>query len=44
LDEIDTDERNSEMFKFGLANRVVYDYSESGALKSIEGSLDRPWG
>jgi aryl-alcohol dehydrogenase-like predicted oxidoreductase len=41
LDEIDTDERNSEMFKFGLVDRVVYDYSETGALKSIEGSLNR---
>jgi D-threo-aldose 1-dehydrogenase len=41
LDEIDTDERNSEMFEFGRANRVVYDYTEKGALKSIEGSLNR---
>ena len=41
LDEIDTDERNSEMFKFGLDNRIVYDYSEKGALTSIEGSLNR---
>src|SRR5258707_4657713 len=41
LDEIDTDERDSEMFKFGLANRVVYDYTEKGALRSIEGSLNR---
>ena len=41
LDEIDTDERDSGMFKFGRANRVVYDYSEKGALKSIEGSLNR---
>lgn len=28
LDEIDTEERHSEMFKFGRANRVVYDYTE----------------
>ena len=41
LDEIDTDERDSEMFKFGRVNRVVYDYSEKGALASIEGSLNR---
>src|ERR1700738_3849423 len=41
LDEIDTEERDSEMFKFGRVNRVVYDYTEKGALKSIEGSLDR---
>jgi D-threo-aldose 1-dehydrogenase len=41
LDEVDTDERDSEMFKFGLVNRVVYDYTEKGALKSIEGSLNR---
>ena len=41
LDEIDTDERDSGMFKFGRANRVVLDYSENGALKSIEDSLDR---
>jgi D-threo-aldose 1-dehydrogenase len=41
LDEVDTDERDSEMFKFGRANRVVYDYSENGALTSIEGSLNR---
>jgi D-threo-aldose 1-dehydrogenase len=31
LDEIDTGDRNSEMFKFGRANRVVYDYSEEAA-------------
>jgi D-threo-aldose 1-dehydrogenase len=41
LDEIDTEERDSEMFKFGRVNRVVYDYTEKGALKSIEGSLNR---
>jgi D-threo-aldose 1-dehydrogenase len=41
LDEVDTDEHDSEMFKFGLDNRVVYDYSEKGALTSIEGSLNR---
>jgi D-threo-aldose 1-dehydrogenase len=41
LDEIDTDERDTEMFKFGRANRVAYDYTEKGALKSIEGSLNR---
>jgi D-threo-aldose 1-dehydrogenase len=41
LDEIDTDEHDSEMFKFGLVNRVVYDYTEAGAVKSIEGSLNR---
>jgi Aldo/keto reductase family/FHA domain len=41
LDEVDTDERDTEMFKFGRANRVVYDYTEKGALKSIEGSLNR---
>jgi len=41
LDEMDTDEHDSEMFKFGRANRVVYDYSEKGALASIEGSLNR---
>jgi aryl-alcohol dehydrogenase-like predicted oxidoreductase len=29
------------MFKFGRVNRVVYDYTESGALTSIEGSLNR---
>ena len=34
LDEIDTDERDSGMFKCGRANRVVLDYSEKGALKS----------
>ena len=41
LDEIDTEERDAGMFKFGRANRVVLDYSEKGALKSIEGSLNR---
>ena len=41
LDEIDTEERNSGMFKFGRPNRVIYDYTEKGALKSIEGSLNR---
>ena len=29
------------MFEFGRANRVVYDYTEKGALNSIEGSLNR---
>src|SRR5258705_14003954 len=29
------------MFKLGLDNRVVYDYPEQSALKSIEGSLNR---
>jgi D-threo-aldose 1-dehydrogenase len=41
LDEVDTDEHDSEMFKFGRVNRVVYDYTEKGALTSIEGSLNR---
>ena len=41
LDEIDTEERDAGMFKFGRANRVVLDYSEKGALTSIEGSLNR---
>src|ERR1700730_16328595 len=41
LDEIDTEDRDSEMFRFGRANRIVYDYSEKGALTSIEGSLNR---
>jgi D-threo-aldose 1-dehydrogenase len=41
LNEVDTDERDTEMFKFGRANRVVYDYTKKGALKSIEGSLNR---
>jgi D-threo-aldose 1-dehydrogenase len=41
LDEVDTDEHDSEMFKFGRDNRIVYDYSEKAALTSIEGSLNR---
>jgi hypothetical protein len=42
LDEIDTDERDSEMFKFGLDDRIVYDYTEKGALKSIEDNPPGP--
>ena len=39
--DIPDHERDSEMFKFGRGNRVVYDYTEKGALTSIEGSLNR---
>jgi D-threo-aldose 1-dehydrogenase len=45
LDEIDTETRNfgekGDLFKFGRPNKIVYDYTEKGALKSIEDSLKR---
>lgn len=45
LDEIDTQARNfgekGDLFKSGRPNKVVYDYSEKGTLKSIDDSLRR---
>jgi D-threo-aldose 1-dehydrogenase len=45
LDEIETENRNfgekSGLFESGLPNRVVYDYSGDGTLRSIEDSLKR---
>src|SRR5262245_48595154 len=45
LDEIDTEARNfgekGDLFKFGRPSRIVYDYSEKGALQSIKDSLKR---
>src|SRR5215831_16995938 len=45
LDEIDTQARNfgekGDLFKFGRPNKIVYDYTEKGAMKSIEDSLKR---
>ena len=45
LDEVETGRRDfgekGGIFEFGRPNRVVYDYSEHGALKSIEDSLKR---
>ena len=45
LDEIDPEARNfgekGDLFKYGLPNKVVYDYSETGTMKSIEDSLRR---
>src|SRR5262249_19192732 len=42
LDEIDPAERNfgekGDLFQHGRANRTVYDYTEKGALISIEGN------
>lgn len=45
LDEIDTQARNfgekGDLFKFGRPNRILYDYTEKGTMKSIEDSLKR---
>ena len=45
LDEIETKGRDfgekGGLFQFGRPNRVVYDYSEDGALRSIQDSLER---
>src|SRR5215475_3514194 len=45
LDEVETGRRDfgekAGLFEFGRPNRVVYDYSADGTLRSIEGSLNR---
>jgi D-threo-aldose 1-dehydrogenase len=45
LDELETGKRDfgekGGLFEFGRPNRIVYDYTEKGALKSIEDSLKR---
>ncbi|OBJ12665.1 D-threo-aldose 1-dehydrogenase [Mycobacterium sp. 1482292.6] len=45
LDEIDPEKRSfgekGDLFQYGRPNRIVYDYTENGALKSIEDSLKR---
>src|SRR5258705_8424420 len=45
LDELETGPRDcgekGDLFSAGRANRMVYDYSEKGTLKSIEDSLNR---
>ncbi|QEX23973.1 hypothetical protein FRZ61_39140 [Hypericibacter adhaerens] len=45
LDEVEAGRRSfgekGAIFEFGRPNRIVYDYSEKGALKSIEDSLKR---
>src|SRR5215468_9029884 len=45
LDEVETGRRDfgekGGIFESGRPNRIVYDYSEQGALKSIEDSLKR---
>jgi D-threo-aldose 1-dehydrogenase len=45
LDEVETATRSfgekSGLFESGRPNRIVYDYSEAGALMSIEDSLNR---
>jgi D-threo-aldose 1-dehydrogenase len=45
LDELETGPRQfgekGDLFSAGRANRMVYDYSEKGTLKSIEDSLTR---
>src|SRR5262249_5363677 len=40
LDEVDADEKGG-LFEHGRRNRIVYDYSADGTLKSIEDSLKR---
>ena len=45
LDEVETGKRDfgekAGLFEFGRSNRVVYDYSADGTLRSIEDSLHR---
>src|SRR5215475_5722309 len=45
LDEIDPEARNfgekGDLFKYGRPNRIVYVYTERGAMNSIEDSLKR---
>jgi len=45
LDEIESDGRDfgekGDLFEFGRPNRIVYDYTEDGALRSIQDSLKR---
>lgn len=45
LDELETGDRQfgekSGLFEFGRRNRIVYDYTEKGTLRSIEESLTR---
>ena len=45
LDETETGARNfgekGGLFEFGRPNKIVYDYSEKGALRSIDDSLKR---
>jgi hypothetical protein len=48
LDELETEPRQfgekGDPFSAGRANRMVYNYSEKGTLKSIEDSLTRRLG
>ena len=45
LDEAETGKRDfgekGGLFEFGRANKIIYDYSEHGTLKSIDDSLSR---
>jgi len=45
LNEIETGSRQfgekGDLFASGRANKIVYDYTEKGAMKSIQGSLQR---
>jgi len=45
LDEVDPEARNfgekGDLFKYGRANKVIYDYAETGTTKSIGDSLKR---
>lgn len=45
LDEVDPAERSfgekGDLFKYGLPNKIVYDYTAEGTKKSIEDSLKR---
>jgi D-threo-aldose 1-dehydrogenase len=45
LDEIDAESRNfgekGDLFKYGRPNKIVYDYTEKGTMKSIEDSFKR---
>lgn len=45
LDEVDPEARNfgekGDLFKYGRANKIIYDYTETGTMTSIEHSLKR---
>ena len=47
LEEVDPEARNfsekGDLFNYGRANKIVYDYAGSGTMKSIEGTRTRSY-
>src|SRR5215469_8713757 len=41
VQEVQSFGEKGDLFKFGRRNRIVYDYTEAGAMRSIEDSLKR---